>query len=102
MYGAVQTGSITSVTAILVVITFVAYPLANISLAFGFFLGRVYGCTLLLNLSTKRMGGRARPTKAPLKSDEHFSEAPTAQLASTLCVVSRIKLPAEYAVNFKT
>ncbi|KAF7290259.1 hypothetical protein MIND_01339600 [Mycena indigotica] len=68
--GAIQTGSATAVVAAVTLITFALWPNTALSLAPGFFLGRLYGCTLLFNLTTRRMGGAGDPSDA---SDEHFS-----------------------------
>ncbi|KAF7290252.1 hypothetical protein MIND_01338900 [Mycena indigotica] len=50
----VQTGSVTGLFTTLALVGFVAWPDTAITLAFGFFLGRVYGCTLLYNLVSVR------------------------------------------------
>ncbi|KAF7302839.1 hypothetical protein MKEN_01246000 [Mycena kentingensis (nom. inval.)] len=53
--GAIQTGSVTSIFALLSLLTFIAYPTTNVNLAFGFVVGRLYGCTLLFNLRSRKM-----------------------------------------------
>ncbi|KAF7304133.1 hypothetical protein MIND_00644900 [Mycena indigotica] len=54
--GAIQTGSVTAVVAVVVLTTFVVWPRTSISLAGWFLLGRLYGCTLLFNLVARRPG----------------------------------------------
>ncbi|KAF7290275.1 hypothetical protein MIND_01341300 [Mycena indigotica] len=59
---AAQTGSITALVTTLTLIAFAAWPQTAITLAFGFFLGRVYGCTLLYNVVSRRVGGMGDST----------------------------------------
>ncbi|KAF7288969.1 hypothetical protein MIND_01413500 [Mycena indigotica] len=67
---AIQTGSATSVVASLVLITFLVWPNTTIPFAPGFVLGRLYGCTLLFNLTTRRMGDIGNSSE---RSDDHLS-----------------------------
>ncbi|KAF7288939.1 hypothetical protein MIND_01410300 [Mycena indigotica] len=68
--GAIQTGTATSLVATVVLLTFLVWPNTTISFASGFFLGRLYGCTLLFNLLTRRMGDAGDSTE---RSDDHLS-----------------------------
>ncbi|KAF7290280.1 F-box domain-containing protein [Mycena indigotica] len=63
----IQTGSATAFVSTLVLILFAIFPNTAIALAPGFALGRLYGCTLLFNLTTRRMGESGNSTE---KSDE--------------------------------
>ncbi|KAF7329606.1 hypothetical protein MKEN_00223600 [Mycena kentingensis (nom. inval.)] len=72
IYSAIQTGCLTSLVAALVLITFIVNPAKNITLAFGFFLGRMYGCTLLFNLTTGR--GRMGEVSDATHTHTHTTE----------------------------
>ncbi|KIY64844.1 hypothetical protein CYLTODRAFT_492794 [Cylindrobasidium torrendii FP15055 ss-10] len=52
-YTAIQTGSVTTVLATLCLILFLIDPASNITVGFGFCLGRVYTLTMLFNLNTR-------------------------------------------------
>ncbi|KAF7292204.1 hypothetical protein MIND_01247700 [Mycena indigotica] len=67
---AIQTGCVTALVTIFALIGFAVWPHTAVSLAFGFFLGRVYGCTLLYNLVSPRpeAGGADVSQSAPVSS----------------------------------
>jgi hypothetical protein len=51
---AIQTGTVTSVLAIVTLLVFLTNPHSNLVIAFEFTLGRVYSLTLLYNLNQRR------------------------------------------------
>ncbi|KAI0668861.1 hypothetical protein C8Q78DRAFT_1070939 [Trametes maxima] len=63
MYSAVQTGSATSLLAIICLIFYRINTEANITVGFGFCLGRAYTLTMLFNLNTRVTG----------RNDSHFA-----------------------------
>ncbi|KAF7290248.1 hypothetical protein MIND_01338500 [Mycena indigotica] len=75
---AIQTGSVTALLATLAMIGFVVWPETAITFAFGFPLGRVYGCTLLYNLVFIR-GSRNGSDVAD--SDERLSGSRSRQVS---------------------
>ncbi|KAF8918438.1 hypothetical protein CPB85DRAFT_1430610 [Mucidula mucida] len=58
-FAAVQTGSVTSALAILCLILYLINTESNITVGFGFCLGRVYTLTMLFNLNTRAKGRNA-------------------------------------------
>ncbi|KIY66953.1 hypothetical protein CYLTODRAFT_422967 [Cylindrobasidium torrendii FP15055 ss-10] len=52
-YTAIQTGSVTTVIAVLCLILYLIDPEINITVGFGFCLGRIYSLTMLFNLNTR-------------------------------------------------
>ncbi|KAF7304135.1 hypothetical protein MIND_00645100 [Mycena indigotica] len=90
--GAIQTGSVTAVMAVVTLTTFVVWPRTSISLAPWFLLGRLYGCTLLFNLVARRPGSAGGTTQ----SDDPEN------LSGSRAAVSFISHPRERATRMDT
>ncbi|KAH8829472.1 hypothetical protein DL96DRAFT_1554996 [Flagelloscypha sp. PMI_526] len=71
-YSAIQTGTFTSLLAIIVLVSYLLDKDTNITIGFGFCLGRAYGCTLLFNLNNRKMGGTEDSTE---KSANQYSNS---------------------------
>ncbi|KAK7055128.1 hypothetical protein R3P38DRAFT_1345363 [Favolaschia claudopus] len=63
MIGAIQTGSLTSITAILLLITFLNNPQSNIPTFFIFLFAPLYTLTLLMNFNVRRAPGTSGTSK---------------------------------------
>ncbi|KAJ6476616.1 hypothetical protein DFH09DRAFT_1379514 [Mycena vulgaris] len=72
----VQTGTITSIFATIVLITYLTDKESNVTVGIGFCLGRVYTLTFLYNLNNRQSGAAHNNSSGHISGERHANAAP--------------------------